>query len=126
MLWKRLSCNKFLEFLPTPKLNLCPVPAQLSSLKITSSSDSDIKVHPVLRAEKFFNILKMNRRSNSTKIEKYSLVRYEADSELGICKTDLIKLACNEELYIGATCEAPFKGKYYSAIILAMNGKIYI
>ena len=62
----------------------------------------------------------MNRRSNSIKIEKYCLVKYLADEELGMCRTDMVKAA--DSIEIGTECEAPFKGKLYSAVIIALNG----
>ena len=61
----------------------------------------------------------MNRRSNSVRIEKYCLVKYLADDELGICRTDMVK---GDDIKIGEECEAPFKGKFYSATIIALNG----
>ena len=61
----------------------------------------------------------MNRRSNSVRIEKYCLVKYLADDELGICRTDMVK---GDEIKIGEECEAPFKGTFYSATIIALNG----
>ena len=50
----------------------------------------------------------MNRRSNSVRIEKYCLVKYLADDELGICRTDMVK---GDDIKIGEECEAPFKGE---------------
>ena len=63
----------------------------------------------------------MNRRSNTEKVEKYTLVKFDVDGGIGVCATNQIK--AEGKIVIGACCEAPFKNKYYSAVVLNMDGK---
>ena len=58
----------------------------------------------------------MNQRSNTEKV-----VKFDVDGEIGVCATKLIK--AEGKIAIGTSCKAPFKNKYYSAVVLNMDGK---
>ena len=66
----------------------------------------------------------MNRRSNTEKIERYSLVKFDIDQQTAIYATDLLQTS--ETICVGAHCSAFFKGAPFSAVILAMNGMFLI
>ena len=63
----------------------------------------------------------MNRRSNTEKVEKYTLVKFDVDREIGVCATKLIR--AEGKIGIGSSYDAPFKNKFYSAVVLDMDGK---
>ena len=71
----------------------------------------------------------MHRRSNSVRIPKYCLVRYEEDDKLDVFKSDRVEMLSNDPICVGSTVKAPFQGKFYLASVLALNGmyfKLYI
>ena len=65
----------------------------------------------------------MNRRSHSVKEPKFCLVRYEEDEKLDVFRTE--RVVTTTPVCVGAIVEAPFKGKLYSAVVLALNGTLF-
>ena len=61
----------------------------------------------------------MNRRSNSVKIEKYCLIKFDIDEQTAKYRSDMLQ---GDQIRVGAHCNAPFKGELFTAEILAMNG----
>ena len=70
----------------------------------------------------FQKIRIMHRRSNSVRIPKYCLVRYEEDDKLDVFKSDRVERLSNDPICVGSTVKAPFQGKFYLASVLALNG----
>ena len=63
----------------------------------------------------------MHRRSKSVKTQKFSLVRYDIDGQVGVYRTDMLESE-EERVSVGTVCNAPFKASMYSAVVIAMNG----
>ena len=63
----------------------------------------------------------MNRRSNTVKLPKYCLVKFDVDQQKGVVASSQIK---TKEFGVGEKCDAPYKKDVLPAEILAMHGML--